>query len=234
MPYEFKTKPFDHQRRAFDESWAASYYALLMEMGTGKTKVAIDTMGALYEAGKIDTALIVAPKGVYDNWVRGEIPIHLPDRIARKVTRWSPKTTKSYHDELRELIYERFEGLKVFVMNVEAFSTKKGVGVAATYLEKNPESIIIVDESTTIKNKGAARTRNLINVGKLARYKRIMTGSPVTKSPMDLYSQCLFLSPKALGYNSYFAFQAATPTFGAGRWATKASKRLLATAAWMS
>jgi len=70
VPYEFKTKPFDHQRRAFDESWAAGYYALMMEMGTGKTKVAIDTMGALYEAGKINAALIVAPKGVYDNWVK--------------------------------------------------------------------------------------------------------------------------------------------------------------------
>jgi SNF2 family DNA or RNA helicase len=208
VTYEFKTKPFDHQRRAFDESWAAGYYALMMEMGTGKTKVAIDTMGALYEAGKINAALIVAPKGVYDNWVKGEIPLHLPDRIPRTVTRWSPKTTKTYQEELRELIYGDADGMKIFVMNVEAFSTRKGVGVAGTFLEKNPDSIIIVDESTTIKNKGAARTRNLINVGKLARFKRIMTGSPVTKSPMDLYSQCLFLSPKALGYNSYFAFQA--------------------------
>jgi len=76
--YEYETQPYDHQRTAFEDSWAAEYYALLMEMGTGKSKVAIDTMGALYEAGKIKAALIVAPKGVYDNWVKGEVPIHCP------------------------------------------------------------------------------------------------------------------------------------------------------------
>ena len=65
--YKFKTDPYDHQRAAFNDSWAAEYYALFMEMGTGKTKVAIDTIAALYEEGRIDAALILAPKGVYDN-----------------------------------------------------------------------------------------------------------------------------------------------------------------------
>jgi superfamily II DNA or RNA helicase len=63
--YKFKTKPYDHQQEAFDKSAERHAYALFMEMGTGKTKVAIDTLGALYEAGKVEAALIVAPKGVY-------------------------------------------------------------------------------------------------------------------------------------------------------------------------
>jgi len=54
-----------------------------MEMGTGKTKVALDTMSMLYEDNKINACLVVAPKGVYDNWIRGEIPTHVPDRIER-------------------------------------------------------------------------------------------------------------------------------------------------------
>ena len=83
--YAFETTPYDHQRKVFEESWAAEHFAFFMEMGTGKSKVAIDTMAALYESGKIKAALVIAPKGVYDNWVKGEIPIHLPKRISRRV-----------------------------------------------------------------------------------------------------------------------------------------------------
>ena len=93
------------------------------EMGTGKSKVAIDTMGALYEAGKIQAALIVAPKGVYDNWVKGEIPLHLPDRIPRQILRWTPTKTQRYENELKDFIVNREPLLKVFVMNIEAFSS---------------------------------------------------------------------------------------------------------------
>jgi hypothetical protein len=71
------------------------YWALFCEMGTGKTKITIDTMGALYEAGRIDAALILAPKGVFDNWIMTEIPIHLPDRIPHQVMRWQPNITQS-------------------------------------------------------------------------------------------------------------------------------------------
>jgi len=92
-------------------------------------------------------------------------------------------------------------------MNVEAFSTRKGVQIAKVFLSKNPDNMVIVDESTTIKNRQAQRTKNIIALQNVSKYRRILTGSPVTKSPMDLFSQCEFLSPKCLGYNSYYAFQ---------------------------
>jgi len=208
LPYEYETQPYDHQRKALEDSWAADFYALLMEMGTGKTKVAIDTMGVLYEAGKIKAGLIIAPKGVYDNWVKGEIPIHLPARIPRHVLRWTPAKTNKFETELKDFIVDRDPKLKLFVMNVEAFSTPRGMDAAEAFLYQNPENIVIVDESTTIKNRKAARTKNIIALQKRAKYRRILTGSPITKSPMDLFSQCNFLAEKALGFNSYFAFQA--------------------------
>ncbi len=65
-----------------------------------------------------------------------------------------------------------------------------------------------IDESTTIKTHTAARAKNAAKVGKEAKYRRIMTGSPVTKSPMDLYQQCAFLSLDCLGHQSYYTFQA--------------------------
>jgi SNF2 family DNA or RNA helicase len=205
--YRFKTKPFEHQQKALDDSWSAEYYALFMEMGTGKSKVAIDTMGMLYEAGKIRAALIIAPKGVYDNWVKGEIPSHLPDHIDRKVVRWTPTDTKKFQEEMKDLVFERFDGLKIFVVNVEAFSTPRGTRAAFKYLETNKSNMVIVDESTTIKNRKANRTQNILKLLNLSKYRRILTGSPVTKSPMDLYSQCLFLNEKALGFSSYYSFQ---------------------------
>ncbi len=62
--FEFKTEPYEHQRQAFVNSWKRPYYALFMEMGTGKSKVLIDNMSMLYDKGKINGALIIAPKGV--------------------------------------------------------------------------------------------------------------------------------------------------------------------------
>jgi len=213
--YTMKTEPYRHQMDAWTASRDAQYHALFMEMGTGKTKVAIDTMGYLYESGNINAALIVAPKGVYDNWVQNEIPRHLPDRIGRFVVRWQAVTTKAFEERVLQLFglkrrtpEEQGPALQIFVMNVEAFSTPRGAEIATKFLTKYPNNIVIIDESTTIKNRSASRTKALMRIGRIAKYRRVLTGSPITKSPMDLFSQCLFLSDKALGYGSYFAFQA--------------------------
>jgi SNF2 family DNA or RNA helicase len=205
--FKFKTTPYDHQREALSDSWAAEYYALFMEMGTGKSKVAVDNMAILYESDKIKAALIVAPKGVYDNWVQGEIPTHLPDRIERHVMRWQPNKTQKYEKELREFILDKEPKLKFFVMNVEAFSTPRGFEAAQAFLYQNPDNMVVVDESTTIKNRKAQRTKNIVKLREMSKYRRILTGSPITKSPMDLFSQCDLLKEKCLGFNSYFAYQ---------------------------
>ena len=205
--YDYKTQPYKHQEVALAESWNQKYYALLMEMGTGKTKVAIDTMAMLWEADQLKAVLIIAPKGVYDNWSRGEIPLHLPERIPRQICRWIPSKTKKFEEELTSFIVTKDRVLKIFVMNVEAFSSSRGTNAATAFLYQNPDNMVIVDESTTIKNRKAARTKNIMALQKRSKYRRILTGSPVTKSPMDLFSQCSFLAEKALGFHSYYAFQ---------------------------
>jgi SNF2 family DNA or RNA helicase len=92
-------------------------------------------------------------------------------------------------------------------MNIEALSSGKGADTAMDFVKLNPNIITIVDESTTIKNRQAQRTKNVVKLGRLSKYTRILTGSPITKSPMDLFSQCEFLAEKCLGFNSYFAYQ---------------------------
>ena len=205
MPeFIFKTTPYNHQREAFDASCDTQNYALLMDMGTGKTKVCVDTIGYNYESGKINLAVIVAPKGVIANWI-GEISTHLPDRIEREIVLWKPSLTKAKRKELTDLA-KPAQKLKFLLMNIEAFSTKKGVDVAEFFVKKF-KTCMVVDESTTIKNRQAKRTKAVCDVGRGAVTKRILTGSPVTKSPMDLYSQMDFLSPEILGFRSYYAFQ---------------------------
>ena len=202
--FVFKTDPYDHQRQAFDGSAEQENYALLMDMGTGKTKVCIDTIAYNFEKKDVDFAIIVAPKGVIANWI-GEIETHLPDRVDREVVMWKPNLTKTKRKELTDL-YKENNKLKFLLMNIEAFSTKKGVDVSEFFVKKF-KVFMAVDESTTIKNRQAKRTKSICDVGRGAVMRRILTGSPVTKSPMDLFSQMDFLSPKILGFKSYYAFQ---------------------------
>ena len=205
--YKFKTKPYAHQLEALEKSWAASTYALFMEMGTGKSKVLVDNIAMLYDKGAVRGALIVAPKGVYKNWDQIEFPVHMPDHVEYSKILWEPKTTKKKQAELDSLLDGK-EELKILIMNVEAFSTSKGLDFAQRFLNIFlGKALIGIDESTTIKTPTAIRTKNILKIGNLAKYRRILTGSPVTKSPLDLFSQCMFLDPYHLGYDSYYVFR---------------------------
>jgi len=205
MKYEFKTTPYAHQKEALVRSWNKPEYAYFMEMGTGKSKVLIDNLAILYSKGAIDSALIIAPKGVYRNWSEREIPEHLPTSISYRVGVWSASPKKKDKDALVSL-FDVTEELKVLVMNVEAFSTKKGVAFAEKFLTFH-NTLLAVDESTTIKNPKAARTKSLVKLSKLATFRRILTGFPITQSPLDLYSQAEVLSPSLLGFSSFYSFQ---------------------------
>ena len=203
--YKFRLTPYKHQADALRKSWDRNEFALFAEMGTGKSKILIDTVSILYDRGDISGLLVVAPKGVYKNWETIELPKHLPEHIIHDVVVWSPLTSKKNLEHLQEAFRDD-DDLKIVVMNVEAFSTDKGLAFAAKFL-KSRKVLMAVDESTTIKNGKAKRTKNIIKAGKLATHRRIMTGSPITKTPMDLYTQCAFLDEWALGFSSFYSFQ---------------------------
>jgi SNF2 family DNA or RNA helicase len=205
MNYKFKTKPYAHQITALEKSWNKEVFAYFMEMGTGKSKVLIDNIAMLYDKGKINGALIVAPKGVYQNWFNGEIPTHLPDHIDKKMVLWRALINQKQQLQLSTL-FESGEDLHILIMNVESLSTKKGIDFAAKFIRTH-STLMAIDESTTIKNPDAKRTKAIVSLGLNAKYKRILTGSPVTKSPLDLYKQCEFLSPWLLDHSSYYTFR---------------------------
>tara|TARA_R110000824_G_scaffold210267_3_gene396095 strand:+ start:770 stop:2200 length:1431 start_codon:yes stop_codon:yes gene_type:complete len=205
MNYRFKTKPYAHQLTALKRSWNKEVFAYFMEMGTGKSKVLIDNVSMLYDKGKINGFLLVAPKGVYKNWYDSEIPTHMVEHIDKKMVLWQANITKSQQRQLNTL-FETGEDLHILIMNVDAFSTSKGVEFAAKFLRCH-RTLMAIDESTTIKNPDAKRSKNICSLGRHAAYRRILTGSPVTKSPLDLYKQCEFLDEGLLDFTSYFAFR---------------------------
>ena len=190
---------------ALEKSWNKENFAYFMEMGTGKTKVLIDNLAMLYDKGKVDGALIIAPKGVIGTWYKQEIPNHLPDHIENVSVMWQSLITKKQKNNL-DALFKLEEKLHILIMNVEALSTSKGTEFAARFLNSH-KTLMAIDESTTIKNSSAKRTKNILALSKYAKYRRIMTGSPVTKNPLDLYSQCEFLSPWLLNFQSFYAFR---------------------------
>jgi SNF2 family DNA or RNA helicase len=205
MNYKFKTKPYKHQLKALEMSWTREAFAYFMEMGTGKTKVLIDNMAMLYDKGKINGALIIAPKGVIGTWYTQELPTHLVEHIEKVTVLWQANITKSQSRKLGNL-FKTGEELHILIMNIEAFSTQKGAQFAQKFMLSH-KTLMVIDESTTIKNPKAKRTKNILQLADRAQYRRILTGSPVTKNPLDLYSQCGFLSPWLLDFTSYYAFR---------------------------
>lgn len=204
--FMFETKPFDHQRKAFYMSRDKKNFALLMEQGTGKTKVIIDNAAYLYANNKITALVIIAPNGVHRNWLNNEVPFHLPE--------WCPRKTAYYHSGMKKKERQNWvdvqsaeNSLKIFSFNVEAFVSKKAQAWIETIM-RTEDVMLVVDESSRIKRPGAKRTKFITKVGKQAKYRRILTGTPVTKGPEDVYSQFAFLDPYILGYESFYSFRA--------------------------
>ena len=134
---------------------------------------------------------------------------NMPDVIyqesARELTGvWLSRCNNSLIGSIKVNTLDSKGKLKIFCMNIEALSTNRGIKGATEFLYNHKEDLTIIDESTTIKNHKAIRTRNVLKLADYAKYKRILTGSPVTKSPLDLYTQCDFLDPSHLGFSSYF------------------------------
>lgn len=204
--YPYRNKPYQHQEAFLSRFWKTANVGLFADMGTGKSFMVINNFSMLYDQGFINAVLVIAPKGVYRNWTGIEIPKHLPAHIVYRTATWSPSPRKAEAQALDEL-FDVTEDLKILVMNIEALSTDKGFKFAQRFCMYH-NTFAAVDESTTIKTPSAKRAKNAVKVGKYCKFRRIMTGSPVTKNPLDLFQQCLFLSEDCLGHDSFYTFQA--------------------------
>ena len=203
--YLFKTDPYDHQLEVLEISAEREAFALFMDMGTGKSKVIIDTAAYLYGQGKIDAVVISAPNGVHRNWVLNELPTHWPDEL-EYIAAYYTATPKKKEREQWEKTFTG-SGCRWFCFNTEAASNKKGQDALRSVV-KGGRVLFALDESQRFKTPGAKRTRFIVKLGEHAEYKRILSGTPITQSPLDLYAQCKFLDPTITGFSTYTAFRA--------------------------
>lgn len=200
---KFKTEPYKHQKEVFDLFKDREFHALFMEMGTGKTKVAIDIASYLYLEGKIGAVLLIAPNGVHYQWYSEQLPEHSP--VPYYSFLWDAKKFDRRHYQTALKTFEsKDDQIKWFCANVEYFSTAMLISIFKRYLTQH-KCLIVVDESTRIKNPRAKRTKTIIELSRMAHYRTILTGSPVTNSPFDLWSMFEFLKHNFWDCN-YFVF----------------------------
>lgn len=179
-----------------------------MEMGTGKSKVAIDDMGVWLMAGEINAVLITAGAGSYLDWVAKHIPENMPADVPHEILEWS-SPTDNQERRMRERIRRPVRGvLLILVVNIEALGTSPRAQRLVTEFVSRHRVYAIIDESTTIKNHESRRVEFLESIRGHIPVRRIMTGSPITQNPLDLWGQYMFLGTELLGSSNYFAFRA--------------------------
>lgn len=200
--YEPELPLYDHQDRCVKLSWFREFYALLFEVGLGKTVIIITTAGLLYLAGKLTGVLILAPKGVHRQWINEEIPKHLDKRIKWWGVLWKQKPIKDFHTRERK-------GLTFFAMNNDSIRTKHGLESAKNFMMAHKGKVMLVaDEAHDFKTQSSSRTVALFELGEMATYRRIATGTPQAKNIIDMWAQFNFLSPKILGHKYLTSFRA--------------------------
>lgn len=204
-----KTKPMSQQKEALSRMEGKTNFGLFMEQGTGKTWTLLADAERLYAAGKIDAIAVVAPKGVHTNWVLREIPTHMEGQIvARYWTKMGGTKGKKW---MEDVFNPRSNGginpLRVFAINIDAVNTTSGHQFLERFLRAT-RCYFIIDESSRIKNPTAKRSQKLVKMRDLAAYRRIATGTPITKAPTDAFMQMEFLESGLLGTTSYRAFVA--------------------------
>lgn len=195
--YEPKTRPYEHQARVLRKDYRRTSHALFWEQGTGKSKAAIDNACMLYEEGEISFVLIVAPNGVHANWVREELPTHVPDRVmedAKVVLYETPKAGNKWHIKMLKDALAHEGGLVIVSISYNGLMTNGGAKFVRAMMDQR-KCFYILDEAHFIKTPSAKRTTRVIASGRHAKYRRLLTGTPITQGPFDLYSQVRFLEP---------------------------------------
>lgn len=199
MNLPIKVKPYKHQEIAFnfaiEKLEQEGCAALLMDMGLGKSLTSIAIAGQLYQENKIERVLVVCPTSIISVWEKEFVKFADYDYFVESIV---GSTMSKRKEKLKSLCHKK--GLKVAVINYEAtWRMEKELNVY------KPD-IIICDESQKIKNPSAAQSKTLHRLGVKAKYKIILTGTPVQNSPMDVFSQWKFLDPNIFGV-SFYAFR---------------------------
>jgi SNF2 family DNA or RNA helicase len=180
-----------HQEMGVAKLLPSRVGALFMDMGTGKSRALIEL--ARLRAGKIDRVVWFTPVSLKET-VRQEILKHT-DVPEEEICVFGNKES-----EVNLPLGARF-----VIVGIESMGSSARV-VLAVNLLVTESTFVVVDESSYIKGHRALRTKRITEIGRRARYRAVLTGTPFSQGVVDLYSQMAFLSPKILGYASFWSF----------------------------
>jgi hypothetical protein len=219
--YQPKTTPRSHQNQALTRlAGQPEAFALLMDMGVGKSKVVLDEFGAREAAGDIQDLLIVAPAGSYRNWDQDKSDVqlsqfkaHMSEDLYKRMAQvtWTGARTKREEQRL-EWLETVTNKPRVFLINIEALSRKVSPSnMPYQYCRRfldvgGRRSMMVVDESTCVRNH-SLRTQAILNLGQYADVRRILTGLVAPRNPLDLFWQFYFLDWRIMGYNTFTLFR---------------------------
>lgn len=193
-PFETITELKDYQRQAFAKAAASRVSGLFMDMGTGKSRVTIEL--ANYRQNRISNVIWFCPVSmVREGKIESEILKHTTTPETRIYT---------FDNKTREGLIPQVDW---YIIGIESMSSSGRLKFAASsIIDEN--SMVVVDESEFIKGHRSNRTEWITRISERCKYRLILTGTPVSQGPEDLYAQMRFLSPKVLGYNSWYSFAA--------------------------
>lgn len=210
--YQPFTKPFAHQLETWEASRDLESFAAFWEQGTGKTKLTIDTLGHLWTEGRVNGAIIVAPNGVHRNWITDELPRHMsPDIPLNAFAYKSEASGSKWHArEVAQIVGTPERDLALLAISYDAWMTETGKKAVWDMMRKR-RCLLTLDESHRVKTPNAKRTKSILAGAKHAPYRRILSGTPVTQGPFDIYSQVKVLDPnfwrRELDIDSFTAFK---------------------------
>jgi len=211
MKHKYKTRPMKHQAQYMANYTGREHFANFSEMGTGKSWIAINEAADQWSKGIINSILIIAPKGVHDNWTYpefGQLSMHMPDwcdYIARSYTAGMNKTQLADLDNL----YGKpsFGKLRILSVAWDSLITAQGQEVISRFVLSATKLSVIADEAHKAANPKTKRTESFMVLRPRSVVRRIITGTPYMSSPFNLFSQMNFLSPSILDCEDFVLFK---------------------------
>ncbi|WP_052523807.1 DEAD/DEAH box helicase [Geobacillus kaustophilus] len=173
-----KTDLYEHQKRAVEKLSKIKVGALYMEMGTGKTRTALELIAKRYNAGKVNHILWLCPCSVKKT-IERELEKHVEGDLSMFT-----------------------------ICGIETLSSSIRANVQLLELVQEKQVYLVVDESNLVKNHRAKRTQNIMRLAEHCQYKLILNGTPVSRNETDLFAQWYILDWRILGYKSFWSFAA--------------------------
>ncbi len=187
-----RTELLPHQVDAVCKIRVSRVGALFMEMGTGKSRVSIELAKEREE--KISKVV----------WF---CPVSLKETVKQEIVKHTDTPLENIHSFNGCTREDNVPKVFWYIIGIESMSSSnRAVLTANKIIDKN--TMVILDESSYIKGHSSIRTLRITELSKRARYRLALTGTPISQGVVDLFAQMRFLSPKILGYNSFYTFAA--------------------------